>query len=469
MQENRNISSDIPQRLHFIGIAGAGMSSLARYMLEAGYDVRGSDCRDGEALAELRGAGARVYTTQVAENLGDADCVIYSSAIPVQNPERAEAQRRGIAIKRGHFLAKITQAHPCSIAVCGTHGKGTTAGAILAICQSAKLRTSYILGAPIKGEPRAARYVQNAEYLIVEVDESDRTHELHRPSYLLINNIEADHLNVYGSLQKIVDSFAELIKNCLAHGTRILFQYDGVGAADLLKQIPKSPHLYLAIWSHKGSTEPIDWDFTASHKELKPSGLIDFRLQARDAQIPIRPALGGLSNAYNLFAAASLAKLLGIAPQHITSALAHYPGLIDRCQHSRNDARQISLVTDYASHPTSIKNDILWQKQYEQRVIAVFQPYRYSLCTHHWHELAQSLALADHIALAPLDPAGEAHVEGISSDALALKIQALGRDAYAFPSMRALEEHLAAILQANDCLLIFGGGPIFEMGHRLLS
>lgn len=470
MAKMHNDGAEIPQRVHFIGIGGAGMSSLARYMLRAGYDVRGSDCRENAEVEELRGMGAQIFSSQSAEHLADAQLVAYSSAIGSTNPELVEAIARGIAIKRGALLARITEAHQCGVAVCGTHGKGTTAGALVAMCQCAGLRTSYILGAPIKGQKQSSEYIEDAQLLVVEVDESDRTHEYQRPAFLLINNIEADHLNVYGGLTQIVESFAQLTVQCLSRHTKVLFQSDGVGAKDLLEKLPKHQNLYLASWEENGAPAGRSaWDFYAGNKRESDNGEYCFDLHAPSGDsMQLCPFLGGLSNAHNLFAAASLALLLGISQPDIAKAAAQYPGLVDRCSHARNAERQLSLVTDYASHPTCIKNDILWQKQYKQRVIAIFQPYRYSLCAHHWEAYINNLALADVVMLAPIDGGGESAIAGISSELLAARLRKRGVQAYACESMQNLEEELGRFVRANDCMLIFGGGPIFDVGRRVL-
>lgn len=472
MQKKNKYHREVPRRLHFIGIAGAGMSALAFYLLAAGYDVRGSDCRLSPVLEDLAAKGAVIYTCQEASHLKDADWVIYSSAVPADNPERVEARRRGIEeVQRGALLAYLSNAHPHSIAVCGTHGKGTTAGAILAMVEAAKWRCSYILGAPVLGQTSASHYESDSEVFIVEVDESDRTHLFHRPSILLLNNVEVDHLNEYKDLDDIVESFKTLIVDCLNSDCQVVFQVDGIGSPPLAESLKPHSHLYFALWEPDSAkintrdsslfwTQTINRGDTGNYRFYVQSGGMEALLLA--------PRLGGLANAHNIFSAACVAKRLGLSDDAIREGSETYEGLNDRCQTWLNEDKDIELVTDYASHPTSIRYDIAWKRSGNRQIIAVFQPYRYSLMSHHWEALIESLATADCVMLAPLDPCGEIANEGISSLHMARGIEELGTKASAFDSLEELELAISESLTAQDCLMVFGGGAIFDMGRRLV-
>ena len=458
-------NSPLPFRhIHFIGIAGAGMSSIAAYLCQAGYKVTGSDASPNKNILDyLQKCGAKVSLTHDIQDVANADAVVYSAAIPENNPERQFAQNARKLLQRGEILARISNAHHKSWAICGTHGKGTTAGALVHICQKAGWKTSYILGARMQGEPFASHFEKNADILICEVDESDKTHMFHQPRGLLINNLEADHLNVYGSLNAIADSFVQLVKNCISFGSDVFIQKDGVGYPILAEFLADVPVHWLA-WNAcpaKG--------YGAAQFTEKEDGTTSFQLTRDGKNIAlIEPNLKGENNAHDLFSAASIADSLNISPEIITQAAKSYAGLVDRCHAEQND-KGMTLVTDYASHPTCIRRDIAWLRKNAQRVIAIYQPFRYTLMTPLWSELIQSLRTADIALIAPFDGAGETPIPNISSESLASAIQNLGTQAISFNSFDEIAEYASKILTEGDCLVVFGGGYIFQMAREIMG
>ena len=454
-------------KLYFIGIAGAGMHSLANYLSEAGHDVYGSDPGASEKVLQFwKARDADIHLVQKAENIADADLVIYSAAVPASNPERREAELRKIACARGEALAKFANAHSASIAVCGTHGKGTTAAAIVHVLKSAGRAVSDILGAIPIGAEQPSHYIDNADYLVCEVDESDKTNLLHRPKVLLLNNVEEDHLNIYHNLEGIVSCFEQHVRACLDHGTHVYIHYAGLGA----------PLLYQRL---KDCTQ-IEW--------IAPEGAIDTPCIAYTIEPPdnlgacavvireasgdiyrFTPKLGGRANAQNLASCIAVVRGLDIAAHDIVQSLRNYQGLYDRCQ--LQYINNYILATDYASHPTCVKNDIEWVRNCAKRMIVIYHPYRYSLMQCHWDALSTNLATADIVLLAPLDGAGEPPIEGLTSDNLAERIHNNDKncDAHAFQTFEALECYAKNIIKPGDAVVIFGGGPLFDMGKRIVD
>jgi len=194
--------------LHFVGIGGAGMSSLAHYALDVGYTVSGSDMRCGARTDALVARGAQVHIGHEPAHVEGAHCVVVSSAVPHDNVEVKSARQQGIEVlKRGELLARWVNRHPKGVIVCGTHGKGTTAAALTMMLRAQGLRVGAILGAQPKGEARAAWGHPEDDVLVAEVDESDRTHLAHHPAFLLLTNLEVDHLHTYASLEALVQGF----------------------------------------------------------------------------------------------------------------------------------------------------------------------------------------------------------------------------------------------------------------------
>ena len=452
-------------RIYFIGIAGAGMHSLALYLSEAGHQVSGSDPGATRELCDFwKERGCSVHTIQCPENIRDVDLVVYSSAIPVNNPERVEATQLGIACSRGEALARFANAHGHSISVCGTHGKGTTAAAISELLQQHGLKTSDILGAIPIGRTQPQQYIPNSDYLVCEVDESDRTHQLHRPQILLINNVEADHLNQYKDLDDIVQSFVQLVKDCLKHGTQVIIHYAGVGAKPLYEALSYHPEIHWVASEGTIATPALAYQIEPPDQE----GRCGITLRDAGGNIArFLPLLGGRANAQNLASAIMAGRLIDIPLEEAIHHLSHYKGLKDRCQ--IQEFQGISLVTDYASHPTCVQNDIAWIRSRSKRVVAIYHPYRYTLMQCHWKELIQALCAADEVCLLPFDPCGESPIEHISSPDMAEKILENGVNAKAFDSFEGCIGDAVKSLNKGDALIIFAGHPAFEMARTLLE
>lgn len=456
-------------RVHFVGIAGAGMHSLALYLSELGHEVSGSDvCIDESRRAFWADRGVTVYDSQVAENIAGADLVVYSSAIRRSNSERAAAEALGIAQSRGEVLARFANAHPFSIAVCGTHGKGTTAAAISFILSVLGHRVSHILGAVPIGEREPCVCVPGAEFLVSEVDESDKTHLHHVPKVLLINNVEADHLDVYGDLESIVDSFEVHVRRVLAAGAAVVIHYAGVGAGLLYERLADCSSIYWIV--PDGADSPVRAPDLA-YEIAEPDGSGHCRVTLRDCGgdiCQLLPALCGRANAQNLVSAIGVAIVCGMEMKQAASVLPRYRGLCDRCEVQR--IGDVLLATDYASHPTCVENDIAWLRKRAKRVIAVYHPYRYSLMSHHWDALCHALAAADGVYLFPLDSGGEPVVAGISSEAMAAGICAIReRSARAFDSCEALYDVLSRDVESDDLVVVFSGGEVFAKVRERLE
>lgn len=453
----------VPHRLHFIGIGGAGMSALARYAAAKGHLVSGSD-RRASAAAELEPDGIRVYGSHDPLQLEGAELVVSSSAIPESNPVLAAAHQRGLeVILRGELLARFVRSHPNGVAVCGTHGKGTTAGALVSMLEAP---VSYVLGAKLRATERATEHHDGSRFLVAEVDESDRTHLLHRPNHLLINNVEPDHLDTYGTFEAVLEAFEGLVRHFFeAHSQS---PHGGPGRFVLGLNESGSRALFERVGG-LGAVVTCGFDvgdIQGRALTALPDGRVQFELWRHGEHLgELETGLKGALNARNVLSAAALALELGVDFLAVQRAARAYEGLVDRFQEVEVNGRV--LITDYTSHPTSIEGNLasLRARHFEE-VHAVFQPFRYSLLSFLWADYLRALSGADVVYLAPMDPGGEAPVPGISGEDLAVALREAGVRVVSSPSIDAIETQLRT-LSAGTVAIVFGGGALFDMARRV--
>lgn len=453
-------------KIHLIGIAGAGMHSLAYYLSESGETLSGSDCAiSPENIEFWKKRNVTVFTEQNEVHTREADRVIYSAAVPPFNPERAAAEAQHKACSRGEALAHIANQHQ-SIAVCGTHGKGTTACAIADVLRGNHIPTSDILGACPMEREQPAFFDPQAQFLVCEVDESDKTHLFHKPALLLINNVESDHLNTYHSLDDIVDSFEQLVRSVLANGGKVVLHYSGEGAPKLFQKLADCPQIYTVAPENVLPFPTVAYHIDAPNRDGKCALTL---CSCGGEIVRILPALGGAANAQNLAAAAAVCLALDVDVSLEKSApvLARYKGLKDRCEVRKMGERW--LVTDYASHPTCVANDMAWLKPRAKRLVALYHPFRYSLMAHHWEALCKALAAADDVLILPLDSGGESPIDGISSGEMAENINKLGGHARAFGGLDECCNEIRESLQPGEWIVVFSGGSVFDRVRKTLT
>lgn len=449
-------------RYHFTGIGGAGMSSLARYTLEQGHEVSGTDLRESPKVDALRALGASIALGHDPEHVSGVDVVVASGAIPDDNIELVAAREASIPVlHRGELLARFTHEHPESVVVCGTHGKGTTAGALIAMLEAAGRKTSYVLGAPRKDTGRAAHYVDGADVLVVEVDESDKSHLHHHPRHLLICNLELDHLYTYPTLDALVSAFSELLCTHFlrsAPGACVLGCY-GAGM-EALREIAQNAGVAHVTCGEVG-------DVVSRGVRLNADGAVSLTLVREGRELArLESPLKGTLNGRNVLAAATMALELDVSSDAIAAGARAFSGLIDRFDEASVGGRL--CITDYTSHPTSIAGNLeALRARVTGSVHAVFQPFRVSLLSHYWQAYIASLSRADRVHLIPLDTAGEVPRSGVTSEALAAQMGA--EQAQVHADLQDLEASLEADVQPGDAVIVFGGGPLFALARRLTT
>ena len=433
------------RRLHFVGIGGAGMSGLALVAQALGARVSGSDRAESVYLASLREAGIAPAVGHDPAHLPDGDDVelVYSTAVPPENPERAAAQRRGLRqLHRGELLAEVAALRRC-IAITGTHGKTTTSAMLVHVLRACGLDPSYLVGGELReGRPNAAWGA--GEWVVVEADESDRSLLRLRPEIAVLTNLELDHHVTYGSRLEL----ERTVREFLGRAERAV--------------VWDRPDL-LAL--HPGPVDAFDVPAPA----LEPGGS---RFAWDGAEVRLR--VPGAHNALNAAAALTAARLAGADPAAAAAALADFPGAGRRFERLGRTAGGAVVYDDYAHHPTEVGATVQAARTLgPRRVVAVFQPHLYSRTAALWREFGAALAGAELPVVLEIYRAREDPDEwpGVTGRLIAEAAADAGggRPVAWLPGFDDAELLLRAELREGDLCLTMGAGNVDELGRRLLA
>src|SRR6516165_2758883 len=451
-------------RVHFAGIGGAGMSGIARIMLARGVSVSGSDSAASAALTELEALGARVHVGHRAEYLGDADTLVVSTAIRADNQELAEARRRGIRVlHRAAALASLMFGRRV-IAVTGTHGKTTTTSMITTVLRETGADPGYVVGGVLAATGVGAADGAGQDF-VAEADESDGSFLMLSPDAAVITNVEADHLDNYGTAEAYRASFGAFVAR-IAPGGLLVTCADDPAARDLAGQA--SGH-GLRVRTY-GESADADYRVTgtrthgmettfAVRSQPSPFGMIDVQLTI---------GVPGRHNALNAAAAFATATELGIAPEQATAALASYRGAARRME-PKGEAGGVRVLDSYAHHPTELAADLRAAREIGGggRVIAVFQPHLYSRTRIFASEFGAALALADQVVVLDVYAAREDPEPGVTGRLVADAVP--GGRARFVPDRAQVPPVIAGIAQPGDVVLTMGAGDVTLLGPQLVE
>ncbi len=438
--------------MHFVGVGGAGMSGYARAAYALGADVTGSDGALSPYAQRLDTDG--VLAAQIghdAANVPDGEDVevIYSSAVPSDNPERAAARERELPERpRAALLAELT-AMKRTIAVAGTHGKTTTASMLVHALRAAGVRPGWLVGAPVGGGLPNAEWGEG-EWLVVEADESDRSMLSLRVEIGVLTNVDLDHHTSFGSLEKLEEAFRAF----LAHAERGIVIWD-------------RPELLVLTGDQAAEVEVVSYD--VSDPLLQTGGS---RFQWRGNEV--RLEVPGAHNALNATAALEAARLAGADAPGAIEGLAAFRGAARRFQRLGESPGGALVYDDYAHHPTEVAATLRAARTLaHRRLVAVFQPHLYSRTELLAREFGLALALADVLVVLDVYPARERREDhpGVSGllIAEAAADAAGGRPVYWLPTFTEAEQALGAILEQGDVCLVMGAGDVDALGRRLAS
>jgi UDP-N-acetylmuramate--alanine ligase len=447
------------QKIHFVGIGGIGMSGIAEVLLNLGYEVSGSDLRSSETTRRLESLGGRIHVGHRADYVQDSNVVVISSAVRRDNPEVLEARRRSIpVIPRAEMLAELMRLKH-GVAVAGSHGKTTTTSMVAAVMDRAGMDPTVVIGGKVNSLGTNARLGQG-DWLVAEADESDGSFLKLSPTLAVVTNIDPEHLDHYGSLDRLRETFLDFVNKIPFYGLSILC-LDSDNVQSLLPRVEKRYVTY--------GTSP---QAIYSARDVTVSGLTATFTPVRRgvALAPLTLQMVGRHNVLNALASIAVADELEIPYDVVRGALAEFGG-VQRRFTVRGEAREVMVVDDYGHHPAEIRATLLGAREaFSRRVVAVFQPHRYSRTRLLFDQFATAFYDADLVLVAEIYPAGEDPVEGLSARSLAEAIQGHGhRDVTFCSSLPGLGEELARRVEPGDLVVTLGAGDIWKAGQELLE
>jgi UDP-N-acetylmuramate--alanine ligase len=445
------------RRLHLIGIGGAGMRNLARLFLARGIRVTGSDLKDSRGVEELRALGASVVVGHDAANVGAPDAVVVSSAIAEGNPELREARRAGIAVwARAQALAAAAAGRR-QVAVAGTHGKTTTTSMIALVLERAGYDPTYVIGGDPNESGSGAR-AGDGDVFVTEADESDGSFLLGSPAIGVITNVEVDHVDFYpGGAEEIEAAFVAFADRC----ERLVVCADDAGAA----RVAASATPPVTTYGSSAGT-----DVLAEITSVGPQGA-RARVVVREEVHELVLTVDGAHNVANATAAVAVADLLGIAPGEACLALAGFTGVHRRFE-PRGSARGAEFYDDYGHVPTELAVTLeVARRRDPGRIVAVFQPHRYSRTQALWRELGASLVEADVVVVTDVYGAAQDPIPGVTGklvvDGIA-RAGGRGRVVY-LPHRGDVVSFLDREVRTGDLVITMGCGDVWMLGDAALE
>jgi len=437
----------VPRRVHVVGVGGAGMSAIAEVLAAMGHDVTGSDLKPSVGLERLEALGVAVTVGHAAANLGQAELLTRSTAVPDRNPECRAAAEAGIPVlSRADVLTAIC-AQRSTVAVAGTHGKTTTASMLALVLRQAGVRPSFIIGGDVNEIGTGAAW-DSGDLLVVEADESDGTFVRLPRSAAVVTNVEPDHLDHHGGYRELLAAFRRFVEET---GGPVI-----VGVDD-----PDGAHLVASTDAVGiGTAEGADWRITDVGEAWEG---VRFTLTAPDGdRLPLSLPVPGLHNARNAACAAAISRLLGMPSDPIIEGLGNFGGVARRFEH-RGSSGGVEFVDDYAHLPTEVRATIAAASSGSwRRLVAVFQPHRYSRTEALWSDFGNAFEGADRIYVTDVYPAGEAPRPGVSGQLIVDAVERAfpGTDIHYIQRREELVVALADDLVAGDLCLTMGAGDL---------
>ncbi len=466
MNNLRSFSSARIKNIHFIGIGGSGMSGIAEVLHNLGYQISGSDLHKNKATKRLQDLGCTINYLHSADQVNNAQAVVFSSAINENNPELIKAHELNIpTVPRAEMLAEIMRFR-FGIAVAGTHGKTTTTSLITHILNVAKLDPTYIIGGILNSNGINAK-LGESDYLIAEADESDASFLHLQPMLSIITNIDQDHMATYDNdYQKLTDAFINFTSNLPFYGACVLCTDDG-GVQDIISDI----HRPLVTYGFSQGADIQAVNITQQERQMH----FDVVCKKYDQSFPVELNLIGKHNILNTLAAIGVACELNISTDIIQSALKDFAGVARRLDYhgKLNISKQtVDLFDDYGHHPNEINAvfESLQNTYQEQRLVVIFQPHRYSRTRDLFDDFARALSKADALILLDIYPASEQPIVHINSSTLADAIrQRSSLDPVVIKNTNETLKVLPNVVQNNDIVLTLGAGDIHILPSLLIQ
>ncbi len=435
------------------------MSGIAEVLLNQGFQVTGSDLNDSDIIERLHQLGADVTIGHAAKNVGDAQVVVYSSAIKPDNVEYAEAEKQGIPIiPRAEMLSELMRMK-YGIAVAGTHGKTTTTSMIAAVLTAADLDPTFIVGGRVKSLATNAR-LGSGEFLVAEADEYDRSFLRLTPAIAVITSMETEHLDTYGNLGEIRKAFLQFTDRIPFYGSIVLC-IDESSVEALIPELRRPVITYGTEPKAEIRAENVSYDEVSSQFDL---------IVRDDKRGRLEINLPGLHNVKNALAAVGVAEGLKINPKHVQKGLASFNG-VERRFEIIGEAAGIMVVDDYAHHPTEVEATLNAARDgWERRIVAVFQPHLYSRTRDFADAFGRSLSLAEVVIVTDVYPAREKPIEGISGRMISNALEKFGHQNVHYQSaLGKVTQDVEKLIKPGDVVITLGAGNIWKVARELFE
>ena len=463
---NRHIIPEMRRinRLHFVGIGGAGMCGVAEVLLNQGYKISGSDIKESPNTVRLESMGAEIFFGHDAANVKNADVVVYSSAIDESNPEiKAAINESKPLIARAEMLAELMR-YRHSIAIAGTHGKTTTTSIVASVLAQAGFDPTFVIGGLLNSAGTNAR-LGESRYLVAEADESDASFMHLQPMVTVVTNIEADHMSTYGGdFENLKKYFTDFLHNLPFYGLAVLCIDDPV-VRELLPRISRPKITY-------GFSTDADFRITNLSQEQQITQFEVMRKEAKD-KLKITLNMPGRHNALNATAAIAIATDEGIAAADIQSGIENFSGVGRRFDVQGEFAVEggtVMLIDDYGHHPTEVAATLraLRDGWPDNRLVMVYQPHRYSRTKDLYDDFVEVLGEADVLLLLEVYSAGEKKIANADSRSLCRSIRLRGKvDPVYVKEESEVQGILSNLVRPGDIILTQGAGSVGSLAKQL--
>lgn len=452
------------QRIHFVGIAGAGMSGIAEVLVNQGFEVFGSDIADNRITSRLRKLGVTIFKGHDASQVEGANVLVVSSAVSEDNPEvRAARKLRIPVVPRAEMLAELMRFRR-GIAIAGTHGKTTTTSFTTSLLAQAGMDPTFVIGGLLNAWGSNAR-LGKGEYLVAEADESDGSFLLLQPVVALVTNIDRDHLEAYDhSFDKLKNAFLEFLHHLPFYGVAVLC-LDNENVANMIPAVTRAVVTY-------GLSEEADIRGSGLQQEGRMMHF-NVHLPNESRALPVSLNLPGVHNVLNALGAIAIAWELGVDLASVIDVLAGFEGIGRRFADVGNFTTsngEVMVIEDYGHHPSELDVTIAAARSGwpDKRIVTVFQPHRYSRTHALFDEFSQTLADSDVVVLTDIYPAGEEAIDGVDSAALCQSIRARGRvNPVLISNVLDLPRELPSMLEDGDLVLLMGAGNIGQVAQEI--
>ncbi|HOI30960.1 MAG TPA: UDP-N-acetylmuramate--L-alanine ligase [Melioribacteraceae bacterium] len=447
------------KNVHFIGIGGIGMSGIAEILLSQGFTITGSDLNKTEVTDRLESLGIKIYEGHSSENLKEADVVVYSSAVNLDNPEvKAAIERKIPVIKRSEMLAECMRMK-YGIGIAGTHGKTTTTSMVGLVLTEAAIDPTIIVGGKLSSLGGTNARLGKGEYIVVEADEFDRTFLKLTPVIAALTTLEKEHLDTYKDLEDIKSAFIEFANKVPFFGFVVLC-LDEPALQDIIPLINKKIFTYGL--TPQADVRAVD----IIHKENSS----EYTLVYKGRELGrIKLNIPGLHNVRNSLVAVTIAYEMGVGFNIIQKALGSFAGVYRRFEKKYDN--EIMVIDDYGHHPTEINVTLDGiRRGWNRRLVAVFQPHLYSRTRDFYSEFGRSFLNSDVFICTDVYPAREKPIDGISGQLIADTAKKFGhKNVYYEPDKTKIPELLKKIYRKDDIVITLGAGDIWKFGEKFID